>query len=317
MDIQQFGKTISHLRMTAGYTQKTLADALGITDKAVSKWERGLACPDISLLPQLSALLDVDMDILFSGLVSYRGHEWVGVLVMDDGAISAGTYVYDKPLVYYLLSLFLLVGINQVSIIACERDQEQIRSLLGDGSALGVHLMFSHTHHPDGLGAELAGVYELTLEKNVLLCHDKALIYGMNMTRQFQAIMGQGKGFTELALPNGTKLPFQFCGKDLWRSIMTCSQSIRSADALLAVASLNETPVVRGVGRGMTCLPLDTYDGITDAASFVRLIQAGGDKLYCIEEIAWRRGFISTEQLTRLANEAPSEEYRQYLLGLK
>ena len=105
------GKKISQLRKQAGFTQKTLADALCVTDKAVSKWERGLACPDISLLPKLSALLDADIENLLLGVSTITTHLWKGVLLLN-GDILSDILIFDKPMVYYLISNFMLMGIK-------------------------------------------------------------------------------------------------------------------------------------------------------------------------------------------------------------
>lgn len=134
------GKAIAYLRKRAGYTQKDLADRIGISDKAVSKWERGLGLPDISYLRKLSILLDTDTDSLLAGDVVHHDHLWSGVLLLDenDCGIGAGTIIYDKPLIYYLLSYFLLIGIHDVTILGTESDKEYIEKTLGDGKNLGL-----------------------------------------------------------------------------------------------------------------------------------------------------------------------------------
>lgn len=300
MDTREFGKTIAHLRVSAGYTQKTLADALDITDKAVSKWERGLACPDISLLPRLSALLDVDMDIMFSGLVSYRGHDWLGILLLDGcEAVNADTYVYDKPLVYYLLSTFLLVGIREIIIIAGSRECDAIEMLLGDGQALGVKL-YCIRKRQDDLGTVLEASEKSTQEKNVLLIYGRKLLYGMNLTRQLQAVMSQCAGTSELRLKSGSILPMLFCHKDAWQTVQLRCRSIHGMaelrDALLDKYQIS----TREIGRGMIALPLESNDDIVNASFFVRLVQAaGGESLSSLEEIAWRRGYTSNEDRER------------------
>ena len=114
MDIAKVGKAIAYLRKRAGYTQKELADRIGISDKAVSKWERGQGLPEIGYLRKLSILLDTDSDSLLAGDVAHHKSDWTGIIVLDENpyGIGAGTMIYDKPIINFLLSYFLLVGIK-------------------------------------------------------------------------------------------------------------------------------------------------------------------------------------------------------------
>ena len=86
MQIDKVGHAIAYLRKRAGYTQKDLADRLGVSDKAVSKWERGLGLPDVSLLGKLSILLDTDTDSLLAGDVIHHDRGWHGLLVLEDSS---------------------------------------------------------------------------------------------------------------------------------------------------------------------------------------------------------------------------------------
>ena len=117
------GKLIQELRIKAGYTQKTLAEVLHVTDKAISKWERGICLPDTSLLPKLALLLDVDVEILMAK--SLEQGDWVGVLDID--GIDFSQTVYDKPLVYYLLSHFLLLGVNTIHVLTNEQNWDYLK----------------------------------------------------------------------------------------------------------------------------------------------------------------------------------------------
>ena len=130
MDIEKIGKAISFLRKRAGYTQKDLADRLGISDKAVSKWERGQGLPDISYLRKLSILLDTDTDSLLAGDIFRHDSGWQGIIVLEDNicGIGAGTVIYDKPLIFFLLSYFLLVGIKNISVVCSDNDKQYIES---------------------------------------------------------------------------------------------------------------------------------------------------------------------------------------------
>lgn len=118
------GKLIRELRTKAGYTQKTLAEVLHITDKAISKWERDICLPDTSLLPKLALLFDVDVEILMSK--SLEQEEWTGLIDIKDCDFSQ--IVYDKLLVYYLLSHYLLLGITKIHVLTNPRNHEYLNS---------------------------------------------------------------------------------------------------------------------------------------------------------------------------------------------
>ncbi len=117
------GKIIKELRIKAGFTQKALEEALHITDKAVSKWERGLCLPDVALLPELSLLLDVDMDLLIAK--SIEQEEWVGVI--DIQGCDFSQIIYDKPLVNYLLVHYLLLDITNIHVITDEVNRKYLQ----------------------------------------------------------------------------------------------------------------------------------------------------------------------------------------------
>lgn len=120
--MNETGKIIQEMRIKAGFTQKTMADALHITDKAVSKWERGLCLPDVSLLPKLSLLLDVDMDVLMAK--SIEQEEWIGVIAIPYCDFSQ--LIYDKPLVHYLLVHYLLLGITKIHVLTDEVNRKYL-----------------------------------------------------------------------------------------------------------------------------------------------------------------------------------------------
>ena len=120
------GNIIAELRREAGYTQKTLAEALNITDKAVSKWERGLSLPDVALLPKLSALLDADIELLLQEDTSRLHKEWAGLIDLRNFDGDLAQIVYDKPMVYYILTHYLLLGIRDIYLIGCNENQRWV-----------------------------------------------------------------------------------------------------------------------------------------------------------------------------------------------
>ena len=183
MNTIEIGKFISHARREAGYTQKSLAEALFVTDKAVSKWERGLCLPDATLLHKLSILLNVDIEQLVSRTVSCDTLEWTGELIVDDvRGMLAG-----KPLIHYLLSYFMLVGITDIAILT--RDREYIRSLnLGQ---YGLNISFFKVNSP---------------QKMVI--DGRFFLFGVNITRCFQSCMASEKNIS-LSI-GGERIPIRF-----------------------------------------------------------------------------------------------------------
>ena len=122
MDAVKIGAAIRALRIQAGYTQRGLADCLNVTDKAVSKWERGLSIPDVSIIAKLSLLLNCDVDNLLEGNITYLEKSWQGLLLLKECQdIFAGSMAYGKPLVYFYLSYFMLAGIGDIYILSRKR----------------------------------------------------------------------------------------------------------------------------------------------------------------------------------------------------
>lgn len=136
MNLIESGKIIANLRKEAGYTQKSLAEALSVTDKAVSKWERGICMPDSVTLPKLASLLDTDLGTLIPE--SNRKNEWTGLLILEKPEVAIDTLINGKPLIHYLLSYFLLLEITDIVIVTHEK--EYIRSL--DLHQYGIRVSF-------------------------------------------------------------------------------------------------------------------------------------------------------------------------------
>ena len=259
------GKIIQELRIQAGFTQKTLADALHITDKAVSKWERGICLPDVSLLPKLALLLDTDVEILLSKAVEQE--DWTGFIDIHDCDFSQK--IYDKPLVYYLLSHYLLLGIRQIYVITDEKNIHYLESSVF--RALGLQFYF-----------------DIPKDRPVMILNRPWFIFGSNLTQQFQGAMLSGKN-TKL-IPQNQDPVVYFTQKP--------QQYLRDPYEFHKMAS------EKTLGRGMICLDMRDNDKILDVASFVRTYQQNSDLLIgSLEEIAYRKGCISTQQLVVLAKE--------------
>lgn len=164
--MNETGKIIQDLRVKAGFSQKTLAKALHITDKAVSKWERGICLPDVTLLPKLSLLLDTDIDVLVSKTI--KQEEWVGCIDISNCDFSQP--VYDKPLVYYLLSHYLLLGITKIHVLTTEDNRRFLQS--DKFNAFGFKFDFN-----------------VPMKQNVMTISHPWFLFGSDLTQQFQGAM--------------------------------------------------------------------------------------------------------------------------------
>lgn len=338
MDVEKVGKAIAYLRKRAGYTQKDLADRIGISDKAVSKWERGLGLPEIGYLRKLSILLDTDSDSLLAGDVVHHDSSWSGLIAIDENSygIGAGTLIYDKPLIYYLLSYFLLVGIRDVTIICASTDQRFIEERLGDGSEYGIRITLT-----ENLGV---AVESREWTGNVMMVYGRCLLYGVDQTRFFQKAMMNRDRFTMMVLPKKMRnqashivvdqnmrvintnsdepLKTQYDFSDipiLFFPASVLPEMIKKHDVLSFISdyATNNELYVYMLDRGFVEIEVDDWNNVQEASTFIKIVQDKcGMNVYCIEEVAWRRGIISLKQLKTLGEKMKGTEYGDYVLSL-
>lgn len=269
MPINNTGKFIRELRINAGFSQKTLAAALHITDKAISKWERGICLPDVSLLPKLSLLLDADLDLLLSD--SLEQEEWVGLI--DIHGTDFSQIVYDKPLVYYLLCHFILVGITKIYVLTDDKNREFLQS--DRLQSFGLEFIFEE---PKG--------------KNVMIIDHPWFLFGSNLTLLFRGAM-VSKRVVKL-VPQNQDAVFCFAPSDFAELYFDNKKKFRR--------SAGE----RTLGRGMICFDMGDQGKILDVAGFVRTYQTNSGLLIGdIEEMAYKKGLISQDELLSMAEEVP------------
>ena len=338
MDVEKVGKAIAYLRKRAGYTQKDLADRIGISDKAVSKWERGLGLPEIGYLRKLSILLDTDSDSLLAGDVVHHDSSWVGVIILDRNSygIGAGTTIYDKPLIYYLLSYFLLVGIRDITIVCTGTDQKYINEKLGDGSDYGIRIKLA-----ENLKVVAEGI---TCTGNVMMVYGRCLLYGVDQTRFFQKAMMNRDRFTMMVLPKKIRnqashvvidqnkkvinsnadepLKTQYDFSDIPiiffpASMLADMARKQDISSFISDYAANNELYVYMLDRGFVEIEVDDWNNVQEASTFIKIVQDKcGMNVYCIEEVAWRRGFISLKQLKSLGEKMKGTEYGDYVLSL-
>lgn len=297
MDPVKVGAAIRQLRLRAGYTQHDLADCLHVTDKAVSKWERGLSLPDVSIVTKLSILLNCDVDNLLEGNLSYLETAWQGLLILRECPdVSAGSEVFGKPLVYLFLSYFMLAGIGSIYISCGARDRQCITALLGDGSAYGIHLAFL----PDT---------PLPRNANTMAVFGHPFVYGPNLTKYFQRAMSRQNGISVLTADKSVTKGDAAVIFDRHKAVQPAARQPQNghccvpivfvpaqfSDQLGAVESVTAlSPLfAEPMGNGMIAYPVTDREALLDTSVFLRFLSSRmGKEIYDLKSIAKRRNFI-------------------------
>lgn len=257
------GNIIKEHRIRAGFTQNDLAAVLHVTDKAISKWERGICLPDVTLMPKLSLLLDVDLEVFISQTIEQD--KWVGLIDIQNCDFSQ--IVYDKPLVYYLLSHYLLLGITEIHFMT------------GD-----VNKPFLNSEPFRTLGFRFS--FDIPAHRNMMILNHPWFLFGSDLTEQFQgAMLSERK--TKL-VPTNQDPVFFFSHDD---------EYFRDKKRFC------KTAAVRTLGRGMICLDMGNPDRVLEVASFIRLYQKNSGLLIgSLEEIAFKQGVITVNQLKDISS---------------
>lgn len=258
--------------------------------------------------------------------------------------------VYDKPMVYYPLSVLMLAGIREILIISTPEDLPRFRALLGDGSALGLKLAYAEQPRPEGLAQAFVIGREFIAGQPVALVLGDNIFHGMGLT----GILRRAGQLTEGGLVFGylVKDPerygvveFDATGKVLGieekprkpkshyavpglyfydGAVAEVAAALKpSARGELEITDLNRKYLEQGqlrvelLGRGFAWLDTGTHESLLQASNFVQTIEERqGLKIACLEEIAFRSGWIDAAQLRRLGAEMAKNSYGQYLLQL-
>jgi glucose-1-phosphate thymidylyltransferase len=259
--------------------------------------------------------------------------------------------VYDKPMVYYPLSALMLAGIREVLVISTPQDLPLFRRLLGDGSDVGIEFQYAPQPKPEGLAqAFLIGADFLKGSPCTLVLGDN-LFYGHDLSRAFKAANAHAKGATifgyhvanpsaygvvefaadgrVLSLEEKPKKPrsnYAIPGIYFYDSqVVALARSLKpSKRGELEITDLNRLYLEAGIlraeilGRGTAWLDTGTHDSLLEAAEFVHVIEnRQGLKIACIEEIAWRNGWIDDARLEANIEKLGSSSYAQYLRRLR
>ena len=258
--------------------------------------------------------------------------------------------IYDKPLIYYSLSVLFLAGIRDILIISTPDDIADYQLLLGDGEKFGVDFTYKVQAEPRGLAEAFILGEEFIGNDNVCLVLGDNLFYGQNLTLMLERSMKRTDGATVFAYqvkdatqfgvvefdkehravsieekPAVPKSNFAVTGLYFYdNSVIDIAKAVKpSARGELEITSVNNAYLDMGklhveiLGRGMAWLDTGSPDGMLRAAQFIESIQTRqGLYVACLEEIAWRRKLISTEHLYKLGEELKMTEYGRYLMQL-
>lgn len=261
--------------------------------------------------------------------------------------------IYDKPMVYYPISVLMLAGIRDILIISTPQDLPGFERLLGDGSDYGVNFQYAEQPSPDGLaqafiiGEKFIGDDSvcLVLGDNIFYGHgfpdmlrdavkdaesnNKATVFGyyVNDPERYgvAAFDKNGNVLSIEEKPANPKSNYAVVGLYFYpNSVVEIAGNIKpSARGELEITSVNQEYLNRGdlkvqiFGRGFAWLDTGTHDSLSEASVFVEVLEKRqGLKISCLEEIAWRNGWISDEQLLSIASPMKKNGYGQYLVNL-
>lgn len=259
--------------------------------------------------------------------------------------------IYDKPLIYYPLSILMLAEINEILVISTEKDTPLYQNLLGDGSRLGISIEYAVQKEPNGLAQAFVIGEKFIGDDNVCLILGDNVFYGQNFPNMLLRAKAKNSGATVFGYPVNDPTAFGVVefneqGKVISieekpehpksnyavpgiyfydNKVVKYAKEIEpSARGEYEISSINSLYLENGeldvvlLGRGMAWLDTGTPDGLLKAAEFVQTIQSmQGLYVSCIEEIAWRKGYITSEQLEKLGKELEKTDYGQYLLNLE
>ncbi|MDR8524414.1 glucose-1-phosphate thymidylyltransferase RfbA [Shewanella fidelis] len=258
--------------------------------------------------------------------------------------------VYDKPMIYYPLSVLMLAGIREILIITAPEELPLFKRLLGDGSDFGINLSFAVQEKPEGIAQAFIIAEDFIGNDNVCLILGDNVFYGQGFSQLLNAATERETGstifayqvdqaqrfgvvtfddnFKALSITEKPKYPesnWAVTGLYFYdRKVVNIAKTLTpSARHELEITEINQAYLKLGelnverLGRGFAWLDTGTFDSLQQASSFVQTIETvQGLKVACLEEIAWRSGWLSNTDINRLGESMVHNSYGQYLLNL-
>lgn len=258
--------------------------------------------------------------------------------------------IYDKPMIYYPLSVLMLAGIKDILIITTPEDNQAFKRLLGDGADFGISLQYIEQAHPNGIAEAFILAENFIGNDQCCLILGDNIFYGQSFSKKLKEVATRKTGATIFVYYVNDPQRFGVVEFDENFSAVSIEEKPQHAKSNWAVTGLyfydkqavdfakSLTPSARGeleitdinqhylidgnlhvelLGRGFAWLDTGTHESLHKASSFVETIEnVQGLKLACLEEIGWRNGWLTNDQILKLAHPMRNNEYGQYLLNL-
>ena len=258
--------------------------------------------------------------------------------------------IYDKPMIYYPLSVLMLAGIREVLLISTPDDIESFKRLLGDGSDLGIEISYIVQPSPDGLAQAFILGEEFIGDSNVCLVLGDNIFYGQGFTPLLKQAVNRQKGATVFGYqvkdperfgvvafdedkraisieekPSKPKSNYAVTGLYFYdNDVIEIAKKVKPSDrGELEITTVNQMYMERGdlnvelLGRGFAWLDTGTHESLLEAAQFVETIEKRqGYKVACLEEIALNNGWLSKQQVAEIGQTMSKNAYGQYLMSL-
>ncbi|MDE4453830.1 glucose-1-phosphate thymidylyltransferase RfbA [Psychrobacter sp. DAB_AL62B] len=258
--------------------------------------------------------------------------------------------IYDKPMIYYPLSVLMLAGIREVLIISTPDDIDGFKRLLGDGSELGINISYAVQPSPDGLAQAFIIGEAFIGDSNVCLVLGDNIFYGQGFTPLLRQAVNRQKGATVFGYqvkdperfgvvafdenkraisieekPNKPKSHYAVTGLYFYdNDVIEIAKQVKPSErGELEITTINQQYLERGdlkvelLGRGFAWLDTGTHESLLEAGMFVETIEKRqGFKIACLEEIAFNHGWLLAEDLQRIGQQLSKNSYGQYLLSL-
>lgn len=258
--------------------------------------------------------------------------------------------IYDKPMIYYALSVLMLTGIREILIITTSEDQAAFQRLLGDGSQFGIHLQYAVQASPDGLAQAFIIGKDFIGDSNVCLVLGDNIFYGQGFTPMLRRAAAQPEGATIFGYKVKDPERFGVVAFDENHRVISIEEKPVKPQSNYAVTGLyffdnqvasvarqvkpsargeleitsviehylnNQSLQVEILGRGFAWLDTGTHESLLEAAHFVETLEKRqGYKVACLEEIAFNNGWLNVDDLQRIGTQFSKNGYGQYLLSL-